>query len=100
MLATTGCIRHSRAAIVGVLLMSAALVAHHIGLRPDVPLGWVAFNTSLGRLDQRDYGALFARTEATMQAARQQFESGATVVILPEELLGLWRPAMRYWWRD
>ena len=35
-----------------------------------------------------------------MQAAQQQFETGATVVALPEELVGLWRPAMRYWWRD
>jgi apolipoprotein N-acyltransferase len=32
-----------------------------------------------------------------MQAARREFETGATVVILPEEQVGLWRPAMRYW---
>jgi apolipoprotein N-acyltransferase len=60
----------------------------------------MAVDTSPGRLDQRDYVALHARSVATMQAAQREFESGVRVVVLPEELVGLWRPAMRYWWRD
>ena len=101
MLATAACVRYSLAALfVGVLLMGAAAVAHLVGHGPAVPAGWAAADTSLGRLYQRDYEALHARSVATMQAAQREFESGVRVVVLPEELVGLWRPAIGYWWRD
>ncbi|WP_233852920.1 conjugal transfer protein TraB [Paraburkholderia sp. HD33-4] len=101
MLATAARIRQSRAALrVGALLIGAAVVAHLDGHRPELPSGWIAVDTSLGRLDQRDYETLHARFVATMQTAQWGFESGAGVVVFPEELVGVWRPAMRYWWRD
>jgi hypothetical protein len=99
-LTTAACIWHSRTALpVSILLMGAAAAAHLLEHRPEVPFGWTAVNTSLGRLDQRDYGALYARSVETMQAAQRGFEGGARVVVLPEELVGIWRPAMRVWWR-
>jgi hypothetical protein len=101
MLATAGCIWHSRAALwVGALLIGAASVAHLVGHRTEAPFGWVAVDTSLGRLDQGNYEALYARFAATKQAAQRRFEAGAKVIVLPEELAGVWRPAMRYWWQD
>jgi len=101
MLAAAACVRHSRAAWIGVgLLTGASAVAHLVSQRHEAPFGWVAVDTSLGRLDQRNYEALHARLEATKRAAQERFKTGASVVVLPEEIVGLWRPAMQYWWRD
>jgi hypothetical protein len=98
-LGTAASVRRSKVApVIGVLLTAAAMVAHTFGQRPEAPAGWVAVNTSFGRLDQKDYVALYARTEAVWATAERQFELGARVVVLPEEVIGLWRPAMRYWW--
>ncbi|CAB3778736.1 hypothetical protein LMG28614_00709 [Paraburkholderia ultramafica] len=100
-LATAACVRRPRSALsLGILLMSAAVVAHLVEHRPELPVGWTAVDTSLGRLDQRDYTALYSRTQATMESAQRQFDAGARVVVVPEELVGLWRPAMWYWWCD
>ncbi|WP_233849428.1 conjugal transfer protein TraB [Paraburkholderia sp. HD33-4] len=90
--------RSKVAPIIGVLLTAAAMVAHSFSQRPEGPTGWVAVNTSFGRLDQRDYDALYKRTEAVRATADRQFELGARVVVLPEEVIGLWRPSTRYWW--
>ncbi|MFP3554129.1 conjugal transfer protein TraB [Paraburkholderia sp. SIMBA_049] len=96
---TAACVRRSNGArVIGILLMAAAMVAHTFGQRPEGPAGWVAVNTSFDRLDQRDYAALYTRTEAIMAIAKRQFELGARVVILPEDVIGLWRPSVRYWW--
>ncbi|MFM0019478.1 carbon-nitrogen hydrolase family protein [Paraburkholderia azotifigens] len=101
MLAAAACVRHSQAAWISVgLLTGAAVVAHLVTQRHEIPVGWVAVDTSLGRLDQRDYEALDARLKATKQAAQVRFETGASVVVLSEEIVGLWRPAMQYWWQD
>jgi apolipoprotein N-acyltransferase len=100
-LATAAAVRHSRiAAGAAVVLLVSALIAHMAGPEPRVPLGWMALDTTLGRLDQSKYTALYARTRAVMDAADRGFAIGAEVIVLPEEVIGLWRPAMRYWWAD
>ncbi|WP_429354924.1 conjugal transfer protein TraB [Paraburkholderia sp. 32] len=98
-LASAACVRQSKVALaVAILLAAAAVVAHVMVQDTEVPAGWMSVNTFFGRLDQKDYAALYARTEAAQEAARRQFEDGATVVVLPEEVIGIWRPAMQYWW--
>ncbi|MBU9477989.1 conjugal transfer protein TraB [Burkholderia multivorans] len=62
------------------------------------PAGWLAVDTALGRFDQSSYPSLYMRTTQIQSIARQAFASGATVVILPEEIAGLWRPAAALWW--
>jgi|GEM_PF-1177976 len=101
MLAAAACVRHSRVAWISVVLLTGTSVAAHlVSQQLEVPVGWVAVDTSLGRLDQRDYEALHAHLEATKQAVQERFETNASVAVLPEEIVGLWRPAMQYWWRD
>jgi len=63
------------------------------------PAGWLAVDTALGRFDQSSYPSLYERTTQLQAIARHAFASGATVVILPEEIAGLWRPASALWWR-
>ncbi|MFP3562944.1 conjugal transfer protein TraB [Paraburkholderia sp. SIMBA_030] len=63
------------------------------------PAGWLAVDTALGRFDQSSYPSLYERTTQLQAIARHAFASGATVAILPEEIAGLWRPAMTLWWR-
>jgi hypothetical protein len=43
---------------------------------------------------------LYARTAAVMDAADRGFATGTEIVVLPEEVIGLWRPVMRVWWAD
>jgi hypothetical protein len=100
-LATAAYGRHSRATLsAGAVLMCLALIAHSIRHDAGAPAGWMAIDTSFGRLDQSDYAALYARTEMAKEAAQRGFERGSKVVVLPEELVGIWRPATQYWWRD
>jgi apolipoprotein N-acyltransferase len=100
-LATAAHGRHSRATLfAGAVLMGLAMIAHLVVPDVGVPAGWVAVDTSFGRLDQSDYAALYARTEMAKEAAQRAFETGMKVVVLPEELVGTWRPATQYWWRD
>ncbi|WP_249192535.1 conjugal transfer protein TraB [Burkholderia cenocepacia] len=64
------------------------------------PAGWLAVDTALGRFDQSSYPSLYRRITQIQSIARQAFASGATVVILPEEIAGLWRPAAALWWHS
>lgn len=65
-------------------------------MRP--PTGWVAIDTAMGQLDQASYAALYARTQALQLEARKAFDTGARVVVLPEEMTGLWRDSTQFWW--
>jgi apolipoprotein N-acyltransferase len=55
-------------------------------------------NSTFGKLDQANYSALYRRSQEAMLAARAAFDKGNQVVILPEEAVGLWRAAVRFWW--
>lgn len=90
--------RNSRARLAAVSIAGLGLVAH-LSAQPHAPTGWVAVNSTFGKLDQSNYGALFRRSQAAMLAAQAAFDKGNQVVILPEEIVGLWRPAVRFWWR-
>ncbi|TGN95658.1 conjugal transfer protein TraB [Burkholderia sp. USMB20] len=85
---------------VTALLVILSAVAHSVVSTPTVPSGWVALDTQLGRFDQSSYALLNVRTQQVQAITRRAFTAGATVIVLPEEIMGLWRPAMDYWWRD
>jgi hypothetical protein len=90
--------RNSLARMVAVPIVGSALVANLSAQPPHAPKGWVAVNSTFGKLDQYNYSALFRRSQEAMLAAQAVFGKGNQVVILPEETVGLWRPAVRFWW--
>ncbi len=82
-------------------LASLALSAHKNETRPTIPAGWLALDLQLGRLDQSTLPALFKRTEQVQSALSQALsQPTTTVVVLPEEIIGLWRPALAFWWQE
>nr|WP_258187838.1 conjugal transfer protein TraB [Trinickia symbiotica] len=85
---------------VATLLVILSVVARSVASAPVVPSRWTALDTRLGRFDQSSYASLYARTQQVQAIAQRAFSKGATVVVLPEEIVGLWRPATEYWWRD
>ncbi|APA89005.1 conjugal transfer protein TraB [Paraburkholderia sprentiae WSM5005] len=85
---------------VATLLVILSLLARSAASAPVVPSRWTALDTLLGRFDQSSYTSLYARTQQVQVITQRAFSEGATVVVLPEEIVGLWRPAMGYWWHD
>lgn len=83
----------------GALLAALSICARWQWAPPDSPVRWTAVNTALGRFDQSTYPSLYARTLRLRAVVERAFAGGARVVILPEEIAGLWRPAMTLWWR-
>ncbi len=63
------------------------------------PAGWQVVNLRLGRLDQSSFASIYARNRAVIHATSTALSNGARVVILPEEIVGLWRQAVAYWWQ-
>ena len=90
--------RNLQARLAALPMVGSALLAH-LSAQPHAPPGWVAVNSTFGKLDQSNYSALFRRSQTAMLAAQAAFDKGNHVVILPEETVGLWRPAVRFWWR-
>lgn len=92
--------RRSAAWVTGIATL-AGLALYANGQEPpqSPPAGWRAVDTALGRFDQSSYPSLYARTVQVQSIVQRSFASGADVVILPEEIAGLWRPAMKLWWR-
>ncbi|WP_240202022.1 hypothetical protein [Burkholderia sp. LMG 13014] len=82
------------------LLLILSVIARNVTSAPAGPSRWVALDTSFGPLDQSSYTLLYALTQQVQATTQRAFTAGATVVVLPEEIVGLWRPAMDYWWRD
>lgn len=80
-------------------LAIAAVVANVLYASPPTPTGWQAVNLRLGRFDQTTFPSIDARNQAVIEATASALAGGARVVILPEEIVGLWRPAVAYWWR-
>lgn len=64
--------------------------------RPPAPAGWVGVNTALGVLPPDDRAAQFDRAGSVKKMAVQHAGQG-TLVVLPEGIVGRWRPAVRYW---
>lgn len=81
------------------LLAALSICAHWRWVPPAAPTRWMAVNTALGRFDQSSYTSLYTRTLQLQTIVQGAFAGGAPVVILPEEVAGLWRPAMALWWR-
>ncbi len=90
--------RNLQARLAALQIVGVVLVAH-LSAQPHAPPGWVAVNSTFGKLDQSNYSALFRRSQEAVHAAQAAFDKGNHVVILPEETVGLWRPAVRFWWR-
>lgn len=81
------------------VLAALSLCAQWQWVTPAAPTRWIAVNTALGRFDQSSYPSLYTRTLQLRTIVQGAFENGARVVILPEEIAGLWRPALALWWR-
>ncbi|WP_241244853.1 conjugal transfer protein TraB [Burkholderia ambifaria] len=81
------------------LLAVLSTCSHLQRAPPAAPARWMAVNTALGRFDQSSYPSIYARTLRLRTIVQGAFAGGASVVILPEEIAGLWRPAMALWWR-
>ncbi|MDR5645355.1 conjugal transfer protein TraB [Burkholderia cenocepacia] len=81
------------------LLVVLSTIANSGSTAPHIPPGWTPVDTALGRFDQSGYASIYARTQQVQSITNRVFASGADVVILPEEIVGLWRPSMNYWWR-
>ena len=92
--------RSAHARHIATLLLMLSVIAHGMARTPVVPPPWVAIDTRLGRFDQSSYASLYTRTQQVQAVTQRAFTAGAAVVILPEEIVGLWRPAMDFWWRD
>lgn len=90
--------RNFQARLAALPMMGLALAAH-LSAQPHAPTGWAVVNSSFGKLGQSNYGALCRRSQEAMLAAQAAFDKGNHVAILPEETVGLWRPAVRFWWR-
>ncbi|MFC0694199.1 conjugal transfer protein TraB [Paraburkholderia humisilvae] len=99
LLATIAAFRHRRTAVVAAMLAVFAIPAHVLATTPVVPDGWLALDTQLGKLDQADYTAIYERTNRVRHVAQRAFDTGARVVVLPEEIVGLWRPSSAFWWQ-
>jgi apolipoprotein N-acyltransferase len=81
----------------GSLLVAGAIVNDGY-TAPAMPAGWVALNTAFGAQDERSYASLFQRTVVVQKAAAAAFADGAKVVVTPEQVGGIWRPSMEFWW--
>ncbi|SMG61012.1 Apolipoprotein N-acyltransferase [Paraburkholderia susongensis] len=88
-----------RAWLACAVLAALSVCAHWQWVPPAPPAGWTAVDTTLGRFDQSTYSSLYARTLQLRTIVHRTFAGDARVVILPEEIAGLWRPAMALWWR-
>ncbi|TAM48971.1 MAG: conjugal transfer protein TraB [Paraburkholderia sp.] len=97
-IATAASITRSAWARLAVVPIAGLALVAHLSEQPHTPKGWVAVNSTFGKLDQSNYSALFRRSQEAMLAAQAAFDGGDQVVILPEEAVGLWRPAVRFWW--
>ncbi|MDR5804912.1 conjugal transfer protein TraB [Caballeronia sp. LZ001] len=85
---------------VSLLMIVLSLYARGSNTQRQPPAGWIAVNTAFGRFDQSNYLSLYERTIRIQIAVKRAIDDGAQVVILPEEIVGLWRPAMSLWWHD
>lgn len=98
-IATAASATRSKSTIVlGASLCVASLTAHVRFSQPASPSQWVAISSNLGKFPDGGFDDMYQRTQALQGAADHDFAAGAKVVILPEETLGTWRPAVRYWW--
>ncbi len=76
---------------------SLALNAWHIP--PRIPLGWTGIDTAVGAYP-KGRPAAFQRHQALMHEVESRLRDGAKVIVLPEEVAGLWRAGTQFWWRD
>lgn len=61
----------------------------------EPPTGWIGINTTMGNLPPSDNAAQFQRTQAVQQVLKGV--SPGMIAILPESIVGRWRPAVQYW---
>lgn len=84
---------------VAVLVGLAAATANLRYAAPAPPTGWRAIDLALGRLDGTTFASRYARSDAVLRATAAALKGGARVVILPEEIIGAWRPSTAFWWQ-
>lgn len=99
LLATIAGFRRRPAAIVAGTLAALAIPAHVLALTPAAPAGWTGLDMHMGKLDQADYAAMYDRSTRVQLAAQNAFDAGARVVVVPEEIIGMWRPSTKFWWQ-
>lgn len=87
------------AALTAAALAALAIPAHVLALTPAAPAGWTALDMHMGKLDQANYAAMYDRSNRVQLAAQDAFNAGTRVVVVPEEIIGMWRPSTKFWWQ-
>lgn len=81
-----------------VMLVCVGVISNLRYETPRAPAGWVAVNTELGRYPD-DVVEQHLRQQAMVRAVMPMVTASRhKLIVLPEEIAGEWRPAMRYEW--
>lgn len=80
-----------------VFLVVVAAAANAVYREPDPPPGWIGLTTHESRMPGPERIAeRAARTSRLFGMARRAVEGGATVVVMPESIVGEWRAAVEH----
>jgi hypothetical protein len=81
-----------------VMLVGVGVISNLRYETPRAPAGWVGVNTILGRYPD-DVMEQHLRQQVIVRAVIPMVTTGRyTLIVLPEEIAGEWRPAMQYEW--
>lgn len=69
-------------------------------VQPSPPVGWQAINTNMGQHPSSDFNRGFTWQQELIRKTDLAIDSGAKVVVLPEEIAGEWKPSHNIWWRS
>jgi len=86
-------------ALLSVTAASTSLAANSWHTPPKTPDGWASIETAMGAYP-KDKAAAYQRHQALIEAVEAKLKAGAKVIVLPEEIAGLWRAGSQSWWRD
>jgi len=99
-----GCARMQRHkwrafALLSVVAVSTSLAANSRYMPPSIPVGWTGIDTAMGAYPE-DRATAYQRHLVLIGAVETKLKAGAKVIVLPEEIAGLWRAGSQFWWRD
>lgn len=86
-------------AMLSVVAVSTSLAANWWYTPPKIPDGWIGIDTAMGAYP-KDRATAYQRHQALIDTVEAKLKAGANVIVLPEEIAGLWRAGSQFWWRD
>jgi hypothetical protein len=84
--------------LVSMVAISISLAANLWYIPSKIPAGWTGIDTTMGAYP-KDRSAAYQRHQVLMEAVEAKLKAGAKVIVLPEEIAGLWRDGSQFWWR-